>query len=302
MIKSITVINYRGESLKIDLYDPESSGFAIQEVTGIGPGSATINLSDISTGDGSLYNSARIPSRNIGLSLIYIGTSVEEIRQMSYKYFPIKKKVTLIFETENRTAEISGYVESNEPNIFSEREGSEISVLCPDPFFRAYGISGNKTVYLSGVEPVFKFSFSSNSLKKYGNGYSVMNDLVMSVLNTEPIKTFYYDGDSDTDVVITIHATGEASGIIIDNPTTGGYMKINDSMIAGDDIIITTRIGAKTIIRRRNFVDTNILNSLDKNANWFRIYKGYNTFAFGADEGLENLEIRLEYRMLYEGV
>lgn len=294
MIKSITVTNYRGEAITIDLYDPESSGFAVQEVTGIGPGDATINFSDIATGDGSLYNSARIDKRNIVLSLIFVGTSIESVRQMSYKYFPLKKQLTLLFETENRKAEISGYVESNEPNIFSELEGSDISIVCPDPFFHAAGEDGNKTIYFSGIEPIFEFPFANESL--------IDQLLEISAIKKDHMKTFFYEGDSDTDVTITIHALDEASGITIYNTDTREYMKINTSMIAGDDIIITTKIGHKTIVRRRNAVDTNILNSLDKGVSWFRIYKGSNTFAYEADAGVDNLEFKMEYKLRYEGV
>ena len=38
MIKSVTVTNYLGESLKMKLTNPYDSGIAITDITGIGPG------------------------------------------------------------------------------------------------------------------------------------------------------------------------------------------------------------------------------------------------------------------------
>lgn len=136
MIKSITVTNYLGDSIKLDLARPEESGFVVTSVTGLGSGKANINMTEIATNDGSLYNSSRLPSRNIVISLKYLWQStIEDVRQLSYKFFPIKKKLTLLIETDNRQAEIEGYTEANDPNIFSKDEGSDISIVCPNPFF-----------------------------------------------------------------------------------------------------------------------------------------------------------------------
>ena len=137
MIKSVTVKNYLGDSIKLELARPALSGFVIQSITGLGPGKADVNTTEISTADGGLFNSARVPKRNIVISVKYYNwgaDSIEDIRQLSYKYFPIKRKLTLIIETDNRLAEIEGYVETNDPNIFDKNEGSDISIICPDPF------------------------------------------------------------------------------------------------------------------------------------------------------------------------
>ena len=136
MIKSITVTNYVGDSIKLELTKPQESGFIIQSITGLGPGAANINTSEVSTNDGSLFNSARVPSRNIVISIKYLWKeTIEQARHLSYKYFPIKRKVTLLIETDHRMAQIEGYVETNDPDIFSSDEGTEVSIICPYPFF-----------------------------------------------------------------------------------------------------------------------------------------------------------------------
>lgn len=122
MIRAVTFTNYLGDSIRLDLARPEESGFIIKSVTGLGPGKANINTTEIATNDGSLFNSSRMPSRNIVISLAYMWKdSIEDVRQLSYKYFPIKKKLTMLIETDNRQAEIEGYVESNDPTIFAKK-------------------------------------------------------------------------------------------------------------------------------------------------------------------------------------
>lgn len=60
-----------------------------------------INSTENSTDDGSVFNSARLDARNIVLTMILYPTpTIEDTRQLSYKYFPIKKPLTLVFETD----------------------------------------------------------------------------------------------------------------------------------------------------------------------------------------------------------
>ena len=151
MIRAVTVTNYLGESKRFELAFPEKSGFAVQSISGFGPSKADINTTEISTNDGSLYNSARVNSRNIVMSLkLMFNPQIEDTRHDSYKYFPIKKKVTLLIETDNRICETYGYVESNEPDIFSSDETTQISIVCPDPYFYSAGPDGTNTTIFYG--------------------------------------------------------------------------------------------------------------------------------------------------------
>ena len=53
MIRAVTFTNYLGDSIRLDLARPEESGFIIKSVTGLGPGKANINTTEIATNDGS---------------------------------------------------------------------------------------------------------------------------------------------------------------------------------------------------------------------------------------------------------
>lgn len=307
MIKSITVTNYLGDSIKLELGRPEKSGFLIKSVSGLGPSKANINTTEVTTNDGSLFNSARLNQRNIVFEFIFVetinGESIEDIRQKSYKYFPLKKNLDLLIETDNRIAKTTGYVESNEPNIFSSQEGTQISIICPDPHFYSAGPGGNNTTVFYGIEPVFEFPFSNESLTDplivFGN----------IQFKTENVIT--YKGDTEIGVTIHIHAIGEVENITIYNTGTREIMRIDtvklealtgSGIVAGDDIIIKTQKGDKSITLIREGQYINILNCLGRETDWFTLAKGDNIFAFTAESGTTNLQLWIENKVIYEGV
>ena len=307
MIYSIVVTNYLGDRIKLEQGKPDVSGFLIKSITGLGPAKANVNTTEVSTNDGSLFNSARLSQRNIVLDMVFINTvygeSIEDLRQKSYKYFPLKKSVELTIETDNRYVKTTGYVESNEPNIFSSQEGTQISIICPDPYFYSAGEDGNNVTNFYSIDPMFEFPFSNESL-----------DEPLLVFGEIQIKTegvITYHGDSEIGVMIYIHAIGPATNINIYNTETREVMRINTEkissltgkgIVASDDIVINTAKGEKSITLIREGVSYNILNCLDKNTDWFTLAKGDNIFAFTADSGVTNLQFRVENKVIYEGV
>ena len=307
MIYSFAITNYLGDRVKLELGKPETSGFLIKSVTGLGPVKANVNTTEVVTNDGSMFNSARLSQRNIVFQLAFVdtvyGETIEDIRQKSYKYFPAKKSVEIVIETDNRYVKIKGYVESNEPDIFSSQEGTQISIICPDPYFYSAGEDGNNVTDFYTIDPMFEFPFSNESLT---DPLLIFGEIQ---IKTEGVITYY--GDSEIGVVIYIHAIGPATNINIYNTETREVMMINTTklekltgkgLVASDDIVINTTKGEKSITLIREGASYNILNCLDKNTDWFTLSKGDNIFAFTAETGVTNLRFRIENQVIYEGV
>ena len=305
MIKSITVTNYLGESLKMELTNPYDSGIAITDITGIGPGKADINVTELTSSDGSLYNSARLGTRNIVMTLRFMfAPDIETVRQKSYKYFPIKKELTLTFETDNRSCYITGYVESNEPVIFDENEYTQISIVCPDPYF--YSVRAASAVF-SGVVSMFEFPFSN----EVQDNEEADRFLIMSDLQFETEQTVYYSGESEIGMTIRVRAIGIVENLTIFNTRTREFIKLDTdklqqitgyTIIAGDEITICTVKGKKSIRLLRDGVTTNILNCMTKDSSWIQLVKGDNILAYTADSGAEKLYFSVENNVIYEGV
>lgn len=309
MIKSIKVRNYLNKEITLELTRPELSGLIVKSVEGLGPAKANINVTDISTNDGGLFNSSRLDKRNIVINLGFLQSpteSIEDIRQKTYVYFPIKKQVYLTVTTDNHTLETVGYIESNEPDIFSQNEGCTISIICPDPFF--YSEHDNETTF-SGVESAFKFPFANDSTDE-----AVTEPVLeMGIIRNNTEQIIVYDGNSEIGMTIKIHAIGEATNITIANTLTGEKMVINTdklkvllgtetAIIAGDTINICTVRGDKSITLLRDGVTTNILNCLDRGSKWFSLTKGDNIFSYNAETGAENLQFYIVNKVAYDGV
>lgn len=311
MIRSIEVVNFLGEILTIDLFDdsPEH-GLIVTNITGLGPAKANINTTDVANSDGSVFNSARLNERNIVIDITFLpANTIEDTRQRTYKYFPVKRPITFRVVTDNRRLEIDGYVESNKPDIFSKEEGNQISIICPDPYFK----SRSKVVTsFTGLESLFEFPFS-NEIDPDNYDPEDHGFIEFSTVNNEIQKTILYEGDAETGIVIKIHAVSNVENITIYNTGTRERIRIDTSVVQsltgslhpslspGDDVIISTVRKDRYARLIRGGESYNILNALTEHS-WFMLTKGKNTFAYTADAGSENLEFSIENSILYEGI
>lgn len=302
MIKSIKVTNPKGESLVLDLFHPEKSGLIVRSISGLGPPKANINSTDLATADGALYSSARASTRNIVFNLQFMfAPTIEDSRQLTYKYFPLKKLIKIEVETDNRSLETSGYVESNQPDIFSKEETTQISILCLNPFF--YDPNPSVTQFAT-VTPTFEFPFSNESTNE--------NLIEFGTINLDTRSIIDYIGDVDTGVLITIHALGSVSGYLtIYNVETQEKMVVDLAKIktligkdygSGDDIIISTVSGDKYVQVLHDGKYTNAIAAIEKLADWFQVSVGRNIFNFTVTKGIENLVMSFSYRNAYGGI
>lgn len=301
MIKNVAITNYLNETIVFDLRNPAPSGFFVKEIDGLGPAKATINTSASLSLDGSTFNSARINERNIVLKIGYLeNDSIEETRRRSYQFFPLKKQIMIVIETDIRSYKTFGYVESNEPDIFSNDSGGQISVLCPNPYF--YGLD-SQIISFNHVTNIFQFPFSNESL--------VSNLIIFSNLVVDLEQNALYEGDSPIGITMNIHILGPVSDLKIINSRTRETMSIDDDiltaitgsgLISGDNIRIVTIKGQKEVILTRAGEEINILNALGPDSIWFTLERGDNTFLYTATLGVNNVVFSIEYNLLYEGI
>lgn len=301
MIKSVTVTNPKGESLTMDIFNPEDSGIVIKNIDGLGPPEANIGMTELTTTDGSIYSSSRVTSRNIVLDLVFMfKPDIETVRHKVYRYFPLKKNVELIVETDYRKLRVSGYVETDEPEIFSQHEGAQISIICPDPYF--YGLDQQSSRF-SSITPLFEFPFSNESLTEPLIEFGRIN------LDTRTILD--YKGDIDTGVLINMHLLGPIKGLTIYNVETLQRIVIDTNKIAkiigrdlklGDDINISTVSGSKYVECIHEGVTTNVISAINKDADWFTISTGRNIFNYVTPDHMEDVIMTFFFYDAYGGI
>lgn len=304
MIRSLTVTNPSGKSLTMELENPKKSGFFVAGITGLGPPKADINTTRRAGSDGSVHNSSKVESRNIVITLVYYTDNqnyddVETLRHKTYTFFPIKRQITLHFVTDSRKASITGYVESNEIGFFTGSEGSQISIICNDPWFISED-SGVTNLKLSTVEPLFQFPVS---FVPY-NGTIEFSRKKTTVTGTIP-----YYGDIETGFTMRIKCLSVTGNITVSNMDTLERFVIDSSIVgkitnsplsAGDVVVISTHSGQKTAKLFRNGLYKNIIAAVKKDSTWLKLHSGDNNLAASSVSGL--VEVSLDLVVLYEGL
>lgn len=140
-------------------------------MTGLNPPIADIAMSQLATADGGIFNIARGQSRNIVMTIQPMG-SIEARRLLLYKYMAPKSEITLDIETSSRHVTIAGYVESFEVDYNANPQLFQVSIICPDPYFKdatqsstaVPGTVSNPSEAVQGAEFTITLTGSGTSL------------------------------------------------------------------------------------------------------------------------------------------
>lgn len=272
----------------------------LRSIRGLGPVKATVSTTPLATLDGDIFNSARAGSRNVVIDIGFkFGSDIEQLRRKTFTTFPVKTRIDLTIETTDRVLTTYGYVESNEPSYFEALTGTQISVICPDAYFRDGRGDGYQETRLYGTTSLFEFPFSNESL--------TTRQLVLSEVQKLVTGTLLYRGDSTPGIEIRFDATGVVHNPVFHNVDQGSTIRIESSkipggIIAGDQITINTTRGNKYARLSRNGTVSNIMHALGTDIQWMTIEPGDNTLAYTADSGVGRLTVTVTNPILYEGV
>lgn len=315
MIKELRVKNALGESLPLTLLRPETSGLAIRNIIGLGPAKANVILRENSRISGSIFQMSNTPMRNVVLDLIFLDRpNIEAVRLKTYKYFPVESKVTLEVTTNEGSTDpenfatyfIDGYVESNEPSIFSNQSGCIISILCPDPFFQKE--MDLESGIIKQVDCLFEFPFGDSDTFQFGElsfetaDFNIENignvvaepTIIISAVGGEVVnpKLFFFSRNDPSIVESLELVFNEALPALQD----GEYIKIVTETQKKSIVKYTpSEIGEEAIY-------TNYLGTLSMDSSWPVIRPGVNQFSYEAEEGGSYIRISYEYKIKFSGI
>ena len=308
MFQSMTVTNARGDTLDLPIRNPMATGYNVVAIDGLGPVDAVLQTSNTVTTDGVIFNGARKDEREIIINLAYYpesGKNIEDLRHGTYKYFPEKEEVALVFHADTRSVRTTGIVESNEIPIFSEKESSSIVIKCPDPWFRIDN-ELNRVTSFSNVEPVFEFPFDWTN-----NPVGEPKPLWFGAIKNMYSKNIMYDGESEVGVIIrmsfdapvrNIRIYNEEAGQEIDVFTDKVKLIIADGIKSDDELVICTIPKRKSVEVIRDGISYNILNAINRDVRFITLHKGANTIVYSAESGVDNIRMSIENETLYTGV
>lgn len=266
------------------------SDFQVISIEGLNPPNAQINTSKIAGLDGSRFNSSTLNERNIVIT-IKLNGDVEKNRINLYSFFRNKEWCKFYYKNGIRDVYIEGYVETVEVDLFSKSEIMQISILCPNPYFK------NMEEIVDDISKslaAFEFPFAIN----------IDDPVPMSTIDTTRITNVFNNSESETGVIIEIDLLNDANKIQINNISTGETFTLRHNFLENDKIIIDTNKGNKAVSLIRNASKTNLFTSMVRGSTFFTLDIGDNFFSYLVDDGTNDDAIHIVFKhyTIYGGV
>lgn len=257
MLTKVDITSELGQTMTLNLTDVVD-GFAIEDITGLGPVKAALSGSSFAGFDGGDYQSSRRDNRNIvlkiGLEPNFVTNTVRSLRDQLYSFFMTESRVLMRFYFDDDMYDIVGYVETCEPNHFSDEPQVVISILCFKPDF-----------------------LDSDTSSVSGNTVSTATEFVVT-----------YPGTSPTGFVFTLNVNRTLTQFTIYNRTGDAITRSMDfaaNLVAGDVLTISTVPGDKYAKLLRASVESSVIYGVSPQATWLQLLKGANNmrvYATGA--------------------
>ena len=170
----------------------------------------------------------------------------------------------LELKTASRDVVIDGWVESVSGDLFTIRQAIQISIICPDPYFR------------DKDETVVNYSSQAATLV---NG-----------------------SDDSVGFVTEFTASGAVEGVTLVNSTNGQSFVVSVTLASGDKLILNTKRGEKSVKKVHDGTETSVINLMDVGSDWVQLEVGSNSLSFTCTSGAANLSAKSVLQQIYEGV
>ena len=265
----------------IDLFNNDY--FFISHADGLTAISANIATSTTPSIDGDNVNNIQAQPRGIVLDLqIKDNADVETAKRYILRTVKPKQRGTLRMIYNDRDIEITGVVESVAMPRFAKGITMQVSLYCSQPYWRD---TEEIVLLISRIIDAHYFPTDAGGLALPEEG------VIFGELDTSMTKTYTNDGDADCGMVISIIALAEVTNPGIAK-SDGSFIGVIDTLTAGDEVIINTNRGEKTI--RKN--GANIISKIQPGSTFFQLETGDNDLTIYSDEGESNMYFSVSFR------
>lgn len=271
---------------RLELTNQETK-WQIASIEGLNPSDADITTKELANWDGSVFVDSRVESRDITIEM-YINGDTETNRIELYSFFRPKEYIKLYFKTSARNVYIIGYTEKVELNHFDKHQIMQISIQCPNPFFKSVPENESR---LSNTIGGFYFPFAIDKIGVEFTTYE--GERIITVINY---------GEVSTGVRFFMTFNGNTTNPAIYNRDTGEYIRLIDTYSRGDEIEIDTTKGNRVVKKLSDLGSTNLIQYLDINTTWIQLNSGRNRFSLKADSGVDNIVVEIYNSTYYQGL
>lgn len=265
-----------------------NENFALTGVDGMTQTDISLSTSTVPTMDGDMINNAQAQPRSIVLYLeVKPEKNVEEVKRLILSYVKPKLNGSLHWRQNSREIRITGMVEAIEMPRFSEKCVMQITMYCSQPYWEdAEFLVWEISQYLD----MHYFLIQSGGLAFPVEG------IPFGVYDRSRRRTFTNLGDVEVGATITIIALSTVTNPIMYDLATNRFIGINDTLSAGDEVVITTQRGNKTITKN----GTNIINKIMPGSSWLQVNVGTNEYMINSDdEADDNVYFTLTFKRRY---
>jgi hypothetical protein len=300
----LNYISARGDVLPL----AKNEYFKLSHIDGHTAASATISSAVVGGIDGDSVNNVQAEARTIIIDLsIRTDVNVEKAKREILKIVKLKKRGALEWEQDGRNITISGIVEAVTMGRWTNGVIMQITLHCEQPFWE------DVDYIVQQINEAISLHYFTDSPADML--YFPEDGIVFGEFDTIRTKSFYNDGDVSVGVEINLiahdtvtnpiiyDANGNFFGLGYEYESADGGAGIGTALIsnpfvmhAGDNVIITTHKGNKTV--KHNGV--NILDKVKPNSTWLQLETGDNAFNIdSADDSVSNMSFSIVYKQRY---
>lgn len=273
MLTQVDITTRRGTTLSLEM-EENDSGYQIENIEGLNPVKATLVSKSFVGLHGEQYQSFKRDARNIVFSFDlepdFVNDTFTTLRENLYSYFLPGSQIKLRFyKSTGLYVDIEGVVEDHSSPMFEQDPKVKISVMCflPD-------LIDPRMVKIPGG------SVSDNTLTLIDYPGTVETGMVLTLNVNRSLPEF------------TIYNTGE-DGVL-------SQMDFNEALIAGDELVVSSLVGAKGITLTRAGVSSSLLRGKPVQSAWIQFFEGINQFRVYAPG--DPVPYELEYLVRYGGI
>lgn len=289
MIESIVLTNTT--TLQSILLDKEISELVLDEVD-LGTVKGTHHSYSYLNQVGVYIDSTTLGDRTVSISGWVIGDTYEELllnkEVLNHLVNPMhsidviyKDRYKLTFKPDYSVQYSVSYEENNEVLCKFLIQGT-----CPDPMFttkdRIFSLIASTT-------PEFRFPLIIPKT----------TGVIMGLRKQSLVVTLSNDGDIKTGLSIEVSCSGTVVNPQITNLDTQETIRVNKTLVSGEQLIISTASGEKHIKGVLNGTEYNYFKYMDFDSSWIQLQVGENRLKYTAESGISNLSVSVSFLPRY---
>lgn len=259
--------------------------FIVSNIDGMTTAEVDVASNTVYSMDGDRITNMQTQPREIVLDLLVKpNVSVEAARAYILRFVKPKQAATLLLTYDLSGAEqskaISGRISHVDMPRFSDQVAMQVTLYCPQPYWE---------------DAAFIVKYISDIIDAHHFEITWSEPLPMGIYDMTRTREIVNEGDAAVGMIVTIAAQGNVVNPALYNNLTGEYIGINDTLAVGDEVVIDTIRGQKSITKN----GVNVLSKLMAGSTWLQLDVGSNILLVDADSGASEMYFALTFKQAY---